>query len=116
MDSPDRRQREGVCLAITELMANSSKSSLEAHEGAVIAAVRSALVDSDPHVRSAAAQAFDIAQQVIGPRSIDETIPTLLDALQTPGNKADAALEALREVCRSKIHRVELFTDPLFSL
>ncbi|GAA6024607.1 hypothetical protein JCM11491_006044 [Sporobolomyces phaffii] len=106
MDSPDRRQREGVCLALTELMANSSKSSLEAHESAVIAAVRSALVDSDPHVRSAAAQAFDIAQQVIGPRSIDETIPTLLDALQTPGDKADAALEALREVMQVRAEKI----------
>ncbi|GAA5844812.1 hypothetical protein JCM3766R1_003325 [Sporobolomyces carnicolor] len=106
MDSPDRRQREGVCLALTELMANSSKSSLEAHESAVIAAVRSALVDSDPHVRSAAAQAFDIAQQVIGPRSIDETIPTLLDALQTPGEKADAALEALREVMQVRAEKI----------
>lgn len=100
MASTDRRQREGVCLALTELMANTNKSSLEAHEGAVIAIVRGALVDSDPVVRSAAAQAFDVAQQAIGPRSIDETIPTLLDALQTPGETADAALAALQEVTR----------------
>ncbi|GAA6002609.1 hypothetical protein JCM10207_007591 [Rhodosporidiobolus poonsookiae] len=106
MASPDRRQREGVCLALTELMANTSKSSLEAHEDAVIAAVRSALVDSDPTVRSAAAQAFDIAQQVIGTRSIDETIPTLLDALQSPGETADAALEALREVMQVRAEKI----------
>ncbi|BGP12338.1 hypothetical protein JCM10213_003855 [Rhodosporidiobolus nylandii] len=119
MGSPDRRQREGVCLALTELMANSSKSSLEAHEDAVIAAVRSALVDSDPTVRSAAAQAFDIAQQVIGTRSIDETIPTLLDALQTPGETADAALEALREVMQVRADKIfpvlipRLITKPI---
>ncbi|GAA6038663.1 hypothetical protein JCM8097_009472 [Rhodosporidiobolus ruineniae] len=106
MSSPDRRQREGVCLALTELMANTSKSSLEAHEDAVIAAVRTALVDSDPTVRSAAAQAFDIAQQVIGTRSIDETIPTLLDALQSPGETADAALEALREVMQVRAEKI----------
>ncbi|GAA5827172.1 hypothetical protein JCM11251_001152 [Rhodosporidiobolus azoricus] len=106
MASPDRRQREGVCLALTELMANTSKSSLEAHEDAVIAAVRTALVDSDSTVRSAAAQAFDVAQQVIGTRSIDETIPTLLDALQTPGDTADAALEALREVMQVRADKI----------
>ncbi|BGP21302.1 translational activator of GCN4 [Rhodotorula toruloides] len=106
MASQDRRQREGVCLAFTELMANTSKSSLEAHEGTVIAAVRSALVDSDANVRSAASQAFDIAQQVIGPRSIDEIIPTLLDALQTPGSTADAALEALREVMQVRAEKI----------
>lgn len=98
MSSPDRRQREGVCLALTEIMANTTKSSLEAHESAVIDVVRGALVDSDATVRSAAAQAFDVAQQVIGNRSIDETIPTLLDALQQPGETADAALAALKEV------------------
>lgn len=106
MASDDRRQREGVCLALTELMANSSKSSLEAHEDAVIAAVRTALVDSDATVRSAAAQAFDIAQQVIGTRSIDETIPTLLDALHKPGPTADAALEALREVMQVRSEKI----------
>lgn len=103
MASPERRQREGVCLALTEIMANATKSSLEAHEGAVIDAVRAALVDSDATVRTAAAQAFDVAQQVIGNRSIDETIPTLLDALQQPGDTADAALAALKEVGVSRV-------------
>lgn len=102
MASPDRRQREGVCLALTEIMANTSKSHLESHEGAVIEIVRGALVDSDPVVRTAAAQAFDAAQQSIGPRSIDETIPTLLDALQQPGETSEAALAALKEVRRTR--------------
>ncbi|BGP36319.1 translational activator of GCN4 [Rhodotorula kratochvilovae] len=106
MGSSDRRQREGVCLALTELMANTGKSALEAHEDAVIAAVRTALVDSDANVRSAAGQAFDVAQQVIGTRAIDETIPTLLDALQTPGATADAALEALREVMQVRAEKI----------
>lgn len=98
MATPDRRQREGVCLALTEIMAHTNKASLEAHEGMVINIVRGALVDSDPIVRSAAAHAFDVAQTAIGARSLDETIPTLLDALQVPGEAADAALAALKEV------------------
>ncbi|GAA5925263.1 hypothetical protein JCM3775_006409 [Rhodotorula graminis] len=106
MRSDDRRQREGVCLALTELMANTGKTALEAHEDAVIAAVRTALVDRDANVRSAAGQAFDVAQQVIGTRAIDETIPTLLDALQTPGPTADAALEALREVMQVRAEKI----------
>ncbi|KAK4052868.1 translational activator of GCN4 [Microbotryomycetes sp. JL221] len=106
MSSSDRRQREGVCLALTEIMANATKSSLETHEGAIIDVVRTALVDSEPTVRSAAAQAFDIAQQVIGARSIDETIPTLLDALQQPGDTADAALAALQEVMQVRAEKI----------
>ncbi|KAM0793613.1 hypothetical protein ACM66B_001046 [Microbotryomycetes sp. NB124-2] len=106
MSSTDRRQREGVCLALTEIMANATKSSLESHEGAIIDVVRAALVDSEPSVRSAAAQAFDVAQQVIGARSIDETIPTLLDALQQPGETADAALAALQEVMQVRAEKI----------
>ncbi|KAK4055085.1 translational activator of GCN4 [Microbotryomycetes sp. JL201] len=106
MSSTDRRQREGVCLALTEIMANATKSSLETHEGAIIDVVRAALVDSEPTVRSAAAQAFDVAQQVIGARSIDETIPTLLDALQQPGETADAALAALQEVMQVRAEKI----------
>ncbi|KAI5477515.1 translational activator [Pseudohyphozyma bogoriensis] len=106
MTSADRRQREGVCLAITEIMANTSSSSLESHESVVIGIVRTALVDSDASVRSAAAQCFDVAQQVIGNKSIDETIPTLLDALQTPGDTADAALEALKEVMAVRADKI----------
>ncbi|SCZ89778.1 BZ3500_MvSof-1268-A1-R1_Chr1-3g01573 [Microbotryum saponariae] len=106
MSSSDRRQREGVCLALTELMANTNRSSLEAHESAIIEAVRNALVDPEPSVRTAAARAFDVAQQVIGTRSIDETIPTLLDALQQPGETADAALAALQEVMQVRAEKI----------
>ncbi|SCV68098.1 BQ2448_219 [Microbotryum intermedium] len=106
MSSTDRRQREGVCLALTELMANTNRSSLEAHESAIIEAVRNALVDSEPSVRTTAARAFDVAQQVIGTRSIDETIPTLLDALQQPGETADAALAALQEVMQVRAEKI----------
>jgi len=34
----------------------------------------------------------------MGPRAIDETIPTLLEALRQPGESSGTALQALREV------------------
>jgi hypothetical protein len=34
----------------------------------------------------------------MGPRAIDETIPTLLEALRQPGENSGTALQALREV------------------
>jgi len=49
-------------------------------------------------VRAAAAQAFDVMQERIGPKAIDQTIPTLLHALRQPGESAQTALQALREV------------------
>jgi hypothetical protein len=85
-------------LAYVEIMQNATEEQLEGHESEFIAAVRTALVDEDENVRSAAAKAFDAMQQFLGPRAIDETIPTLLRALQGSGVGAEAALAALKEV------------------
>jgi hypothetical protein len=60
--------------------------------------VRTSLVDDEQNVRSAAAQAFDMLQEHIGAKAIDQTIPTLLEALRQPGASSGSALEALREV------------------
>ncbi|KAE8244826.1 hypothetical protein A4X13_0g6225, partial [Tilletia indica] len=95
--------RAGVCLAVTEILENATKNQLEDHEDALIAIIRHSLVDEAAEVRAAAAQAFDAAQEYIGPRAIDETIPTLLDALKDPSSAgAETALAALREVMRAR--------------
>jgi hypothetical protein len=60
--------------------------------------VRISLVDDEANVRAAAAQAFDILQEELGAKAIDQTIPTLLEALRQPGKGSGTALEALREV------------------
>ncbi|SNX84044.1 related to translation activator GCN1 [Melanopsichium pennsylvanicum] len=101
--SDDPKTRSGVCFAVTEVLANSTKGQLEDHEDAIIAVVRHALVDESQAVRHAAAQAFDATQTYIGPRAIDETIPTLLEALSdTSGGTSETALAALREVMRAR--------------
>lgn len=101
--SEDPKTRSGVCYAVTEVLANSTKTQLEDHEDAIIAVVRQALVDESQSVRHAAAQAFDATQTYIGPRAIDETIPTLLEALSdTSGGTSETALAALREVMRAR--------------
>jgi hypothetical protein len=96
--------RAGVCFAVTEILAGATKTQLEDHEDSLIAIVRHGLVDESAKVRHAAAQAFDSMQQVIGSRAIDETIPTLLGALQSQdaGGSSETALAALREVMRAR--------------
>ncbi|KAK0553938.1 translational activator of GCN4 [Tilletia horrida] len=99
----DASLRAGVCSAVTEILENATKTQLEDHEDALIAIIRHALVDEAAEVRKAAAEAFDAAQEHIGPRAIDETIPTLLDALKDPTSAgAETALAALREVMRAR--------------
>ncbi len=96
--SGDARTREGACTAFTEIMLSATEEQVERHEDAIIAAVRKALVDDEANVRVAAAKAFDTMQEYIGPKAIDQTIPTLLEAMGTPGASSETALMALREV------------------
>lgn len=96
--SSNERIREGVCLAMSELIENSSEAQRDEHESQIVDLVRRSLVDSSARCRAAAAIAFDVLQEVMGARAIDETIPTLLEALRQPGESSGTALQALREV------------------
>lgn len=113
--SSDPRKREGVCLMLCELMCviftdpdgnaltftyreSTTDAQREGQEDDIIIMVRTSLVDDEANVRAAAAKAFDTLQEHIGARAIDETIPTLLEALRQPGQSSGTALQALREV------------------
>jgi HEAT repeat protein len=96
--SPDIRTREGVCLMLCDVMESTSDAQRDGHENEIINMVRASLVDDDASVRSAAAKAFDVLQEHLGAKAIDQTIPTLLEALRQPGASSDTALQALREV------------------
>lgn len=100
MVSDDVRIRQGVSIAIIDVISNISQTQLEDHQGPLIAIVRLALVDVDPSVRSTAAQAFDSLQQRVGSRAVEETLPTLLSALSQSGDASEAALAALSELMR----------------
>ncbi|KAL1662308.1 armadillo-type protein [Schizophyllum commune] len=98
VQSTDARTREGVNLVLCETMLNSSEAQREGHEDEIITMVRMSLVDDEANVRAAAARAFDVLQEQMGAKAIDETIPTLLEALRQPGKGSGTALQALREV------------------
>jgi len=70
----------------------------ENQENAIITIVRSSLVDDEAIVRTAAAKAFDILQEQLGSKAVDQTIPTLLEALRQPGASSGTALQALKEI------------------
>ena len=70
----------------------------EDHEVEIISIIRVSLVDDEANVRAAAAKAFDTLQQQMGAKAIDQTIPTLLEALRQPGTGSGTALQALKEV------------------
>lgn len=104
--STDTDSKQGICLALRELIASASHESLEDHEKTLISVVRTALTDSDEEVREAAAEAFDSLQQILGKRAVDQVLPYLLSLLRSE-SEADNALSALltllTETTRSNI-------------
>jgi len=92
--STDVDAKQGICLALKELIASASPEALEDHEKTLISVVRTALTDHDEDVREAAAEAFDTLQQIFGKRAVEEVLPFLLTLLSSE-DEADNALAAL---------------------
>ncbi|OCT54850.1 Translational activator gcn1 [Cladophialophora carrionii] len=92
--STDADKRQGICIALREIVNAASPDSLEDHEKQLISIVRLALTDSDPEVREAAAESFDSLQQTFGKRAVDQVLPHLLNLLRSE-NEAENALSAL---------------------
>ncbi|KAI0855068.1 armadillo-type protein [Xylaria cubensis] len=92
--STDTSAKQGICLALKELISSASDEALQDHEKTLISVVRTALTDFDEDVREAAAEAFDSLQQIIGKRAVDQVLPYLLNLLRSE-DEADNALSAL---------------------
>jgi hypothetical protein len=93
-NSTDTDNKQGICIALREIISSASPEILEDYEKTLIAVVRSALVDPDEEVRDTAAEAFDSLQQIFGKRAVDQVLPYLLNLLRTE-NEANNALSAL---------------------
>ncbi|KAF2147406.1 uncharacterized protein K452DRAFT_314567 [Aplosporella prunicola CBS 121167] len=104
--STDSDARQGICIALRELISSAAPDSLEDHEKTLISVVRTALVDSDEEVREAAAEAFDTLQRILGKRAVDQVLPFLLNLLRSEdeaANALSALLTLLTEETRSNI-------------
>lgn len=92
--SPDVDVRQGICIALRELITSATPDALEDFEKVLISTVRVALVDSSEDVREAAAEAFDALQQILGKKAVDQVLPYLLHLLRNDQD-AEQALSAL---------------------
>lgn len=92
--SPDTDAKQGICIALRELIASASPEVLEEHEKTLVQVVRTALVDPNADVREAAAEAFDALQQILGKKAVEHVLPYLLSLLRNEED-ADNALSAL---------------------
>lgn len=106
LQTTDVDAKQGICLALKELISSASEEALEDHEKTLVSVVRTALTDSDDDVREAAAEAFDSLQQIIGKRAVDQVLPYLLNLLRSEeaaDNALSALLTLLTESTRSNI-------------
>ncbi|EME80931.1 uncharacterized protein MYCFIDRAFT_155190 [Pseudocercospora fijiensis CIRAD86] len=102
----DLDSRQGVCIALRELITSATPESLVDYEKTLISVVRTALVDSSEDVREAAADAFDSLQKVLGKRAVDQVLPHLLQLLRNEDEAANALaalLTLLTEQTRASI-------------
>lgn len=106
LHSTDTDAKQGICMALKELISAASPEQLEDYEKTLIQVVRSALVDPSSDVREAAAEAFDALQEILGKRAVDQVLPHLLSLLrgeEDAQNALSALLTLLTDNARSNI-------------
>ncbi|KIY74096.1 ARM repeat-containing protein [Cylindrobasidium torrendii FP15055 ss-10] len=84
MESGTAKERQGVCLVLSDVMENATDSQREPHEDEIIGLVRNALVDDDGGVRAAAAK--------VGTKGADDALVTALE------KESSEAVRALQEI------------------
>lgn len=100
MFSSDNDSKQGICIALTELIKSTQSDLLVEYQDVFIKIIREGLVDSSPKVREAAAQAFEVLQEELGKVVIDEIIPQLLVMLES--DDSENALLALQDIMATK--------------
>ncbi|GAV51397.1 hypothetical protein ZYGR_0AD05800 [Zygosaccharomyces rouxii] len=100
-ETSDPDSRQGVCVALRELIGSSSAESLADYQTIIVNIIRDTLVDSSDSVRRSAALCFDAYQEVDSKVAIDEILPYLLNLLES-STVSDCALLGLQEIMSTK--------------
>ena len=108
-------ERQGVCIGLSEIIANTSKEMIEAFVFSLVPTVRKALCDPLPEVRQAAASTFDSLYGAVGNRALEEIIPSLLQKLHD-AEEGDYVLDGLRNVLSLKGQAVLPYLIPQLTI
>jgi hypothetical protein len=110
LNSERSEQRQGVCIGLTEIMANTSRDNIIAFSDSLVPTVCRALMDPLPDVRYFAAKTFDNLHNMIGVKALDEVVLHLFEELKKNQNNnskqnkeiSDRALDGLKQVMKVK--------------
>jgi HEAT repeat protein len=116
LNSDRSEQRQGVCIGLTEIMANTSRDNIIAFSDSLVPTVRKALLDQLPEVRQCAARTFDNLHNNIGVKALDEVVLYLFEEMKknekTNNDLSERALDALRQIMIVKSRALLPFLIP----
>lgn len=113
LESQRADERQGVCIGLCEIMANTSKEMILAFVDNLVPTLRKALCDPTPQVRQAAAQTFGSLHSNVGSRALEEIVPFLMKKLsEGDQNEADQALDGLGQILIVKAKSVMPYLIP----
>lgn len=79
LESEADEHREGVCVGLMEIISSTNKETVVMYCDILEPTLAKALVDSNPGVRKAAAEAFCMLDSVVGHKVMDDILPVLFD-------------------------------------
>lgn len=100
LDSNDENIKEGICIAVMELVKSSNEDGLREYQDTFLSITYKTLIDRSSRVRNAAAGCFDVLTTELGKVVIDEIIPKLLKMLES--DDSEFALLALQDIMSTK--------------
>lgn len=103
--------RRGVCIGLGEIISATTKDMVQTFVPSLIPCVRKALHDPYPDVREAAARTFDSLYQTLGPKAMNEVLPTLIKLLNDPAH-GQAALDGIKQMMTTKSRVILPFILP----
>lgn len=98
LESGNENMRQGVCLGLAEIMECATSRQVEEFIDTLVPAIQDALCDPSPEVREQSAQAFHSLYKVVGLRSIEHVVPSLLTQLGQDGDTEGASSTRERAV------------------
>lgn len=103
LDSECDKQRQGVCIGLSEIMASTSRDMVLTFVDSLVSTVRRALSDPLSDVRKAAARTFDSLHSAVGTKALDDILPSMLEGLSDPDPfVAECTLDGLKQIMAIK--------------